>query len=118
MIAVLFAGDLIFYLPIRLNSMSELYGISKARMAPFLTSEAQSLTPAVVVVHTDYWADYGTLLELEDPFLTSPFIFTFGDKSTFPDILTETFPERGVYHYYPNSDLYRFYEDRVPELTP
>jgi hypothetical protein len=118
LIAVLFAGNLVFYLPNRLNFMFGLYEISRVRMVPFLTPEAQALTPAVIIVHGDRWTDYGTLLELEDPFLASPFIFTFGDKSTFPKILLETFPQREVYHYYPDSEPFKFFTDRVPELTP
>jgi len=118
LIAVLFAGNLIFYLPARLQSMHGLYGITAARMAPFLTPEAQALAPAVIIVHGDRWMDYGNLLDLEDPFLTTPFILTFGDKSTFPEILLETFPGRGVYHYYPDSEPFTFFTDRVLGLEP
>lgn len=115
LLAVLVAANLIFYLPPRMSLMTDLYGISRERMAPFLTPGAQALAPAVIIVHGDHWTDYGTLLELEDPFLTSPFIFTFGDKSTFPEILLETFPGRAVYHYYPDREPFKFYTDRVPE---
>lgn len=118
LVAVLFAGNLIFYLPGRLHQMYGLYGISAARVAPFLTPEAQALTPAVVIVHGDKWMDYGNFLDLEDPFLTSPFIFTFGDSNSLKDSLLETFPERGIYHYYPDSEPYKFYTGRVPELGP
>jgi hypothetical protein len=115
---MLFVGNLIFYLPNRLNFMFGLYEISQARMAPFLTPEAQALTPAVIIVHGDRWTDYGALLELEDPFLTTPFIFTFGDKSTLKETLQATYPERGIYHYYPDSEPHKFFTDRVPDLTP
>jgi len=118
LITVLFAGNLIFYLPTRLQSMYGLYGITAARIAPFLTPEAQALTPAVIIVHGDRWMDYGNLLDLEDPFLTSPFIFTFGDKATFPEILYATFPQRKVFHYYIDEEPFRFYTDRVPGLMP
>ncbi|HLF90944.1 MAG TPA: hypothetical protein VI451_18520 [Anaerolineales bacterium] len=118
LIAVLFLGNLIFYLPARLHSMYGLYEMTEARMAPFLTPEAQALVPAVIIVHGNRWTDYGTLLDLEDPFLASPFIFTFGDKSTFPAVLLETFPDRGVYHYYMDEEPFRFYTDRVPEFGP
>ncbi|NUM43991.1 MAG: hypothetical protein HUU38_04735, partial [Anaerolineales bacterium] len=118
LITVLIAGNLIFYLPARLNGMFALYGISAARMEPFLTPEVQQLAPAVIIVHGDIWMDYGNFLDLEDPFLTTPFIFTFGDKSTLKETLRATYPERGIYHYYPDSEPYKFFTDRVPELTP
>ncbi len=118
LVAILFAGNLIFYLPNRLNAMVALYGISAARMAPFLSPEVQKLAPAVIIVHGDKWMDYGNYLDLEDPFLTTPFIFTFGDKSTLKETLRATYPERGIYHYYPDSEPYKFFTDRVPELTP
>jgi hypothetical protein len=118
LIAVLFAGNLLFYLPARFHQMFALYGISAARMAPFLSPEVQMLAPAVIIVHGDIWMDYGNFLDLEDPFLTTPFIFTFGDKSTLKETLRATYPERGIYHYYPDSEPYKFFTDRVPELTP
>ncbi|HNB52461.1 MAG TPA: hypothetical protein PK530_10980 [Anaerolineales bacterium] len=118
LVALLFVGNLIFYLPTRLDGMFALYGISAARMEPFLSPEVQKLAPAVIIVHGDKWMDYGNFLELEDPFLTTPFIFTFGDKSTLKDALQATYPERGIYHYYPDSEPYKFFTDRVPELTP
>ncbi|GAB4581321.1 MAG: hypothetical protein Fur0022_40680 [Anaerolineales bacterium] len=118
LVALLFAGNLIFYLPYRLDGMFALYGISAERMEPFLTPEAQALAPAVIIVHGDKWMDYGNLLELEDPFLTTPFIFTFGDKSTLKETLREVYPERGIYHYYPDSEPYKVFTDRVPELEP
>ena len=113
LVALLIALNLVFYLPQRLNFMYGLYGISRARMAPFETPEAQALTPAVIIVHADRWMDYGALLELEDPFLTTPFIFTFGDQPGLAQVLRQLYPERGVYHYYPD-EPYRFYTGERP----
>ncbi|MCB9136160.1 MAG: hypothetical protein H6636_12085 [Anaerolineales bacterium] len=118
LVGVLFAGNIFFYLPNRFHQMYGLYGISASRLAPFLTPGVQKLAPAVIIVHGNIWSDYGNFLDLEDPLLTSPFIFTFGDSNSLKDSLLETFPERGIYHYYPDSEPYKFYTGRVPELEP
>ncbi len=111
LLALLFCANIFFYLPPRLGMMSDLYGIHRSRMAPFQTEAAQALTPAVVIVHTNHWTDYGTLLPLEDPFLTTPFIFAFGDRADFDTTLPEYFPERAIYHYY-QDEPFKFYVGR------
>ncbi len=98
--AGLLAVNLVMYLPVRLNTMRDLYGISRSAFEPF--EIAEELAPAVVIVHSDHWTGYGALLDLEDPFLTSPFIFTWGVRSGIYETLAEHFPERAVYHYYPD----------------
>jgi len=107
-LAVLFSINLIFYLPKRLNIMFGLYNISRSRLEPFESLEAQAIAPATIIVHANHWTDYGTLLDLEDPFLTTPFIFTFGDKPGLEESLRALFPERDVYHYYPD-EPFKFY---------
>jgi hypothetical protein len=98
--AGLLAVNLTMYLPVRLDTMRDLYGISGSVLAPF--DGAGDLAPAVIIVHSDHWTGYGALLDLEDPFLTSPFIFTWGVRSGIYETLAEHFPERAVYHYYPD----------------
>ena len=107
-LALLLSVNLVFYLPARLNSMFGLYRIERSKLAPFETSESQNLSPAVVIVHPDHWTDYGVFIELEDPFLRTPFIFTFGDKPGLEETLREEFPERRLLHYYPDEPD-RFY---------
>jgi hypothetical protein len=99
-VGLMIAGNMLFHMPGRLNRMYGLYDISRAQMEPIL--EASDLTPAIVIVHADYWTDYGGLLELEDPFLTSPFLFTFGDEPDLSTVLRNNFPGRDIYHYYPD----------------
>jgi hypothetical protein len=107
-VALLVAANLIFYTPIRLQSMRGLYGIDRQKLTPFQTAEAQALTPALIIVHPTHWTEYGGLLALEDPFLTSPFIFTFS-RGPAPDAeLGETFRDRSVFHYYLD-EPYKFY---------
>ncbi len=101
-VAFLILVNLIFYLPPRMQSMQNLYTISRAQQAPFRTETALELTPAVVIVHATVWMQYGGLLELEDPDLTTPFVFAFGPKSTLEATIREHFPDRAIYHYYPD----------------
>jgi len=77
LLALLVCANLIFYTPQRLQMMRGLYGMERADLAPFLTPQAQELTPALIVVHPPNWMEYGVLLELQDPFLDTPFIFVF-----------------------------------------
>ena len=69
--------NLLFYLPVRLASMTDLYGINQGLLAPFQTSEAQKLTPALILVESPRWMGYAGLLELQSPDLSSPFIFAW-----------------------------------------
>ena len=109
LVGLLVAGNLVFYLPIRLGGMHGLYGMERADLKPFLSAEAQELAPALVVVHPERWMDYGVLLELQDPFLDTPFICVYS-RGADPDArVAEHFPDRAVYHYYPPGDPYRFY---------
>jgi hypothetical protein len=94
-------------LPPRLEMMHGLYGISRARLAPFLTPEAQALTPALVLVDSDHWMPYGALLTLEDPWLTTPFIFAWSRGPRADARLRAAFPQRRVIRYDPRYP-YRF----------
>jgi hypothetical protein len=101
LLAGLVTYNLSTYLPQRLEPLHGLYGISRAPMEPFLSEEAQQLTPALVVVHTQKkWVEYGTLLELQTPFLDTPFIFVFGPRVENLQALSQAFPERRILHYY------------------
>jgi hypothetical protein len=99
-VGLLIAGSMLSYLPQRLDRMFGLYDISRSQMEPFVS--APELAPAVVIVHAAYWTDYGGLLDMVDPFLTTPFLFTFGDEPGLADTLRQHFPGRDIYHYYPN----------------
>lgn len=107
-LALLLSANLVYYTPLRLQSMFGLYGVDRSRLQPFLTAEAQELTPALVVVHANKWTEYGALLELSNPFLDTPFIFTISRGATPDAALADAFPERKLYHYYPD-DPWKFY---------
>jgi len=107
-LTLLLAANLLFYTPLRLEGMKGLYGVSRARLQPFLSPSAQAVTPALVIVHPDHWTEYGSLLELQDPFLDTPFIFTISRGARPDNALQEHFPERLILHYYPD-EPYIFY---------
>lgn len=109
LVALLVAGNLVFYLPTRLAGMHGLYEMERADLMPFLSPEAQELTPALIVVHPERWMDYGVLLELQSPFLDTPFIFVFSRGAEADARVAEHFPDRNVFHYYPPGDPYTFY---------
>lgn len=100
--------NLIFFTPPRLQSMQGLYGVTRARLEPFQTPDFQNLTPALVIVYPGHWTEYGTLLELQDPWLDTPFIFVISRSREIDAALAASFPERRTIHYYP-SEPYQFY---------
>jgi hypothetical protein len=113
LVVLLTAYNLAFYTPSRLMDMQGLYGVTRSAQAPFLTARAQELTPALIFVHTDRWMPYGALLELQDPLLTTPFIFAWSRGTVRDAEVAEEFPDRSVYHYYPE-DPYTFYKSPRP----
>lgn len=115
LVLVLFAGNLIFYLPTRFESMQQLYNISAERAAPFKHPDFLRMAPAVIVVKADHWTDYGTFLDMQDPDVQSPandepFVFVFGGNPLLFEELDRLFPSRAVYRYDPDTPrlLYRF----------
>jgi hypothetical protein len=103
--------NLVYYLPQRLGYMKGLYGASPAQLEPFQTQSAQKLTPALIIVHIpNHWIEYATLLELSSPYQDSPFIFTFTRGTLLDAQLTEEFPDRTRWYYYPE-EPYRFYSN-------
>jgi hypothetical protein len=101
LLGVLVGINLMLYAPIRLGGMYALYDLERADQERFLTPAAQSLTPALVIVHTGRWMEYGALLDLENPKLTTPFIFAWSISPSIDAKLANDFPSRTVYHYYP-----------------
>jgi len=101
-LVLLVAGNLIFYTHQRLMAEHTFYEVDAAAIEPFLTSEADVLVPAIILVHAENWRDYAILLNLADPFLETPFIFawTLRDDAR-GEALMEAFPERALYHYFP-----------------
>jgi hypothetical protein len=99
-LAALVGYNLLAYAPKRLEGMRGLYGIERAALRPFQLSQ-KALAPALIIVHAGDWMPYGALLDLEDPFLTTPFIFAWSIDQSKDAALPADFPARAVYHYYP-----------------
>lgn len=98
---ILIAGNLRYYLPLRFQQMTQLYGISREQLQPFQQAGAVSLTPALVIVHQmQTWREYAILLELADPYLDTPFIFTYSRGPEQDQSVIDVYAERNVYHYY------------------
>jgi 4-amino-4-deoxy-L-arabinose transferase-like glycosyltransferase len=98
--------NLLFFLPARLGEMRGLFGVRRELLAPFLTPQAQQMTPALVIVHPRLeWREYGALTELEDPWLTTPFIFAYSRGDEIDAALAQDFPSRQVIHYYMDGSL-------------
>lgn len=102
LLVLLVSVTVFFYIPIRVGGMHGLYGVTRSRLTPFLSSQAQALTPALVFVYPNRWTEYGTLLELETPFLDSPFIFVMNAGLKTKAVLEEAYPLRTIIEYYPN----------------
>ena len=100
-VGVLVVINLKLYTPLRLKSMVGLYNIEKSDQATFEVPSAQALAPALIIVHSARWMEYGALLDLQDPELTTPFIFAWSNSPSVDASLAGDFPDRSVYHYYP-----------------
>jgi len=101
LLTALVALNLFAYLPVRLQAMVGLYGIHADALEPFRTPEAQALTPALVIVHSQRWMPYGGLLELQDPLLSTPFIFAWSHEDASDQAAAALYPNRTLIHYYP-----------------
>ena len=112
-IGVLVGINLTLYTPIRIAGMVGLYNMEQADQQPFQSPAAQDLTPALVIVHSERWMEYGALLDLENPELTTPFIFAWSINPVVDASLTNDFPDRAVYHYYPEQP-FRLYAEPLP----
>jgi hypothetical protein len=102
LVSCLVGYNLVTYLPARFGQVYGLYEVHSTQLSPFLTPQARSQTPALVIVHTQkIWTEYAGLLELEDPWLTSPFIFAWSNNGSVSDAaLAALYPHRQIIYYY------------------
>jgi hypothetical protein len=109
-LAGLIGYNLVAYTPGRLSEMRGLYGVSRSHLEPFLSEEFQEVTPALIIVHPQQeWIEYGTLIELSSPYYDSPFVIVHSRGAVKDFLVSQAFPEREVYHYYPDEPE-RLYE--------
>lgn len=112
----LIAYNLSFALPSRLEGMKGLYGIRRAYIDalsdPGISPPLQ--TPALIFIPIhETWTEYGTFLDLEDPWLTSPWIFSVARGSADQKVKA-AFPERFVYYCEVEKQIVRCRLDRPP----
>jgi hypothetical protein len=104
-LAFLLITNLVFYIPLRIGGLHGLYGVERSHIEPFLLESTQALAPALIIVHTESeWIEYGTLIELENPYLDSSFIFIISRSPKIDRAVASHFPNRSIYHYYPRKD--------------
>ena len=109
-LTVLIFANLYFYLPSRLQTLRGLYGIERSDLAAFETAQAQDLTPALVIVHSDLWMPYGSLLELQSSNLDSPWIFSWSIGPHRDQQLADSYrDQRNIVHYYPDEEPLKLY---------
>ena len=111
-LALSLAGFL--YTPLRLAGMVNLYGISAADQQPFRQPEVQALAPALIIVNVEPWMEYGALLDLQNPDLTSPLIFAWTTDARRDTFLASSFPDRNVYYYYPERQPFQLFNAPPP----
>ena len=102
LLSSLVSYNLVTYLPARFRQIYGVYDIHRTQLSPFLTPQARAQTPALVIVHPQKtWTEYAGLLELEDPWLTSPFIFAWSNYGSRSDAaLAALYPGRRIIYYY------------------
>lgn len=102
-LALLVAYNLFFHLPPRFQEMHALNDVSRARLQPFITAQAQGLSPALVFVHPQQrWMELGAFMEMQSPFFDTPFIFAFARSERADGVIAGLFPGRKIFHYYPD----------------
>jgi hypothetical protein len=102
-LAALVIAGTVPYTPARLQAIQDRYGFSQVALDPFRTPVAKENAPALIILHAAQWKDYGVYLHLQDPYLTSSFVFAWaGPGEDLSDLLDSYFPKRTIYHYYPD----------------
>lgn len=117
LVTILLACNLLFYTPMRLDGLRGLYGVSRAKIAQFLSPEWQSFTPALILVMEEKsWIDYGSLIDLSSPFMDSPFIFAWSNTPHYDWLIKKEFSNRAAFYYYPAIPNKLFREPRIRDI--
>ena len=106
---LLISLNCIFYLPVRVGGMRGLYGISRSHLLPL---QQANLENALVLVHSDSWHRYGTLLMLASPFSPSDVLVAWGINPELNSKVIREFSDRSVLHYYPDDPHTLYLEPR------
>jgi hypothetical protein len=102
LVAGLVTYNLTTFMPRRIIEVYGLYGIYRYKLAPFQSPKMLAHTPALVFVKPgNEFTDYAGLIELEDPWLTTPFIFAVSLNPERDAALARQFSGRQVIYYSP-----------------
>jgi hypothetical protein len=100
LLAVLLAGGLTLYLPIRVGGLRGLYRIDRASLESFAAvAPEQGL---VIVERNPHWHGYGNLLTLTPPFAESELLLALDRGPSVDDRLRAEFPGLPFYRYAPD----------------
>lgn len=108
-ITLLISLNCIFYLPVRVGKMQGLYGITRTHLVPLQQADLKN---ALVLVHSDSWHRYGTLLMLASPFSPNDVLVAWGINPELNVQVIRDFSDRSVYHYYPDDPHTLYLEPR------
>jgi hypothetical protein len=98
---LLIAGNLVFYLPMRVSTLRGLYNISSRCLEPFKTTQARQAAPALVLVHVQaHWFEYSCLQDLNSPFLDTDFLIALSRTPQDDAALAARFTGRRVLFFY------------------
>jgi 4-amino-4-deoxy-L-arabinose transferase-like glycosyltransferase len=113
---LLVAVNLFHYLPMRMNNMIGLYGVSPSCTYPLKANLAREAAPTLVFVHVQQrYFEYACLLDMNSPFLDDKAILAISRGVEIDQAVARAYPDRSVRHYYP--DTRRLHEQRR-EIPP
>ncbi len=105
-VSLLVAGNIIFYLPVRIGGMRGLNGVSRSCIERFEASALRLPTPALVFVHRQVsFSEYACLLDLNSPFLDTDIVLAISRDAKIDASVAQAFSGRVVRHYYPDTGI-------------
>ncbi|HUS83618.1 MAG TPA: hypothetical protein VMX56_00615, partial [Anaerolineales bacterium] len=99
LVLLLLVVNVVFYLPLRLGGMRELYNIGREPMELLAGAD---LDQALVIVHAERWFEYARYLLLTEPFSDSDLLIAWSATPEQDLRLIKTFGERAIYFLDPN----------------
>jgi len=106
-VALLVMVNIIFYIPIRVWGMRGLYQITREPMDALVEIAQED---SLIIVHTQKWFEYARLLPLVEPFGDGDLIITCSCGLDAGDDLIRQYPDRRIFHYYPEAPQRLFSE--------
>lgn len=98
LLALLVAGNVLFYWPARLGGLHGLYDIDAAELAPL---RAADLDGSLIFVDAEHWTDYASLLPLAPPFSDRDVLVAWSRQPGPNERLLEHFAEYRPLYYEP-----------------